>query len=153
MILEPDRESELMNDEIFGPILPIMSYQDISEAINFINSKSKPLTVYYFGLAHSDNAVRVANETSSGHFLTNEAGGGSVWLKVYRIWRSGCQRIWETWRLYRFLEFLESQRHAYQETSTNVYGGSNGATFQIRRKRTVKRFYQWRFKHKSGRTS
>ena len=72
IILNPDKESEIMKEEIFGPVLPVYSYDDISEAINFINSKEKPLTVYYFGKTGSANERRVANETSSGTFMTNE---------------------------------------------------------------------------------
>jgi coniferyl-aldehyde dehydrogenase len=38
-----------MKDEIFGPILPVIEYKTIEDAIKFINSKDKPLTLYYFG--------------------------------------------------------------------------------------------------------
>lgn len=62
-----------MTEEIFGPVLPIIPYEDISEAINFINSKGKPLAVYYMGVADCKNSIRVANETSSGHYQTNDA--------------------------------------------------------------------------------
>ena len=70
--MEPDKESELMRDEIFAPILPVYVYNDFSEVINFINSKDKPLTVHYFGTRGSANERRLANETSSGHFNSNE---------------------------------------------------------------------------------
>ena len=72
MILEPDMQSELMKDEIFGPVLPVYPYSDFTEAINFINDKDKPLTVHYFGERGSNNERRLANETTSGHFNTNE---------------------------------------------------------------------------------
>ena len=49
VIFEPDKDSELMTDEIFGPVMPVYTYRDFSEAINFINTKEKPLTVHYFG--------------------------------------------------------------------------------------------------------
>mmetsp|Transcript_68106 Transcript_68106/g.94433 ORF Transcript_68106/g.94433 Transcript_68106/m.94433 type:complete len:94 (+) Transcript_68106:917-1198(+) len=49
IILNPDPESELMKEEIFAPILPVMSYKNIDEAIEFINDKDKPLAVYYIG--------------------------------------------------------------------------------------------------------
>ena len=39
----------VMNDEIFGPVLPIVEYDDISEALSIINSKDRPLGLYYFG--------------------------------------------------------------------------------------------------------
>ncbi len=48
IILSPDKYSPVMTEEIFGPILPVMGYDDISDAARFINSKSKPLALYLF---------------------------------------------------------------------------------------------------------
>jgi acyl-CoA reductase-like NAD-dependent aldehyde dehydrogenase len=63
-----------MQEEIFGPILPIKTFQTIDEVINFINDKDKPLAVYYFGNAmNNPDKERIMNETSSGAFCTNEA--------------------------------------------------------------------------------
>ena len=72
VILEPDMKSELMTDEIFGPILPVFPYKDTGEALKFIKQYPKPLTVYYFGKADTETAYRLINETSSGHFVSNE---------------------------------------------------------------------------------
>lgn len=50
VILEPKRDSQLMKEEIFGPILPILVYKDIDEVIKYINEEQeKPLVVYFFG--------------------------------------------------------------------------------------------------------
>jgi acyl-CoA reductase-like NAD-dependent aldehyde dehydrogenase len=49
LILNPDKNSELMKDEIFGPIFPLISYKNIDEAINYVQDLEKPLVVYYFG--------------------------------------------------------------------------------------------------------
>jgi coniferyl-aldehyde dehydrogenase len=38
-----------MNEEIFGPILPIKVYKNIDEVISYVNARPKPLAVYYFG--------------------------------------------------------------------------------------------------------
>ena len=38
-----------MNEEIFGPILPLLPFKDIKEAIKFVNDRPKPLALYYFG--------------------------------------------------------------------------------------------------------
>lgn len=38
----------IMQEEIFGPVLPIITVNDLSEAINFINKKEKPLALYVF---------------------------------------------------------------------------------------------------------
>lgn len=61
-----------MKDEIFGPILPILSYSNIEEAIKHINSNDKPLAIYFFGDKNTKQCKRVQNETSSGAFVTNE---------------------------------------------------------------------------------
>lgn len=61
-----------MKDEIFGPILPVVSYQTIDDAIKFINAGDKPLAVYYFGSILGKNRDRLEKETSSGAFVTNE---------------------------------------------------------------------------------
>jgi len=38
-----------MKEEIFGPILPVIPFNEIDEAIEIINAKEKPLALYYFG--------------------------------------------------------------------------------------------------------
>ncbi len=43
----PD-EASLLQEEIFGPILPIKTYKTIDEAVNYINSKEKPLALYIY---------------------------------------------------------------------------------------------------------
>lgn len=48
LIEEDDLNSKLMTEEIFGPILPIIEFGDISESIEFINSRPKPLALYIF---------------------------------------------------------------------------------------------------------
>lgn len=72
VVLNPSRESDLMKDEIFGPILPVVSYQTIDEAIKFINAGDKPLAVYYFGSTFGKNRERLEKETSSGALVTND---------------------------------------------------------------------------------
>ena len=44
----PERESPVMQDEIFGPILPIIPYNQLEEAISFIQEKPEPLALYLF---------------------------------------------------------------------------------------------------------
>lgn len=58
-------------EEIFGPILPILSYTKIEEAIALINSKPKPLALYYFG-NHDQSSKKVIEETSSGNVVIND---------------------------------------------------------------------------------
>ena len=74
VILNPSMTSDLMTDETFGPILPVITYKNLDEAISIINSREKPLAIYYFGKNSSfnKNLTRVRNETSSGAFVVNE---------------------------------------------------------------------------------
>jgi acyl-CoA reductase-like NAD-dependent aldehyde dehydrogenase len=64
-------ESELMQEEIFGPILPILDYANLEDAIAFINQRPKPLALYLF----SNNKLkqeRVLEATSSGGVCIND---------------------------------------------------------------------------------
>lgn len=45
----PKLDSSLMQDEIFGPVLPVVSYKHDDEVFKFINSRHKPLALYYYG--------------------------------------------------------------------------------------------------------
>ncbi len=60
----------LMQNEIFGPILPIMEYDQIDEVIEFINQRPRPLALYYFDY-DATRADYVAQRTHSGHFGQN----------------------------------------------------------------------------------
>ena len=55
IVVNPDPNSGMMKDEIFGPIMPVVTFNRIEEAIDLINSKSKPLAVYYYGKNSPDN--------------------------------------------------------------------------------------------------
>ncbi|WLW57732.1 aldehyde dehydrogenase family protein [Streptomyces sp. YU58] len=58
-------ESPVMREEIFGPILPIVTVPGLDEAIDFINDRDKPLALYVFTESDGTRA-RIAAETSSG---------------------------------------------------------------------------------------
>ena len=74
IIENPDLKSAVMEEEIFGPIIPIITFKTIDEAIKIVNGKDKPLVVYYFGkVLFNKNIDRVMDETSSGAFVVNEA--------------------------------------------------------------------------------
>lgn len=64
-------EMKVMQDEIFGPILPVLTYQEKEEVINYINSKEKPLALYI----HSKNSQNIdyfLNNTSAGDTVVND---------------------------------------------------------------------------------
>ena len=86
LVLNPTDEMQIMKEEIFGPLLPINTYKDISEPINYINKNDKPLGLYYFG-NNINEENNVVNSTSSGgvtvndimgHIQQNELGFGGV---------------------------------------------------------------------------
>tara|TARA_R110002072_G_scaffold35951_2_gene105875 strand:- start:753 stop:2129 length:1377 start_codon:yes stop_codon:yes gene_type:complete len=64
-------EDPIMQEEIFGPILPIMTVGSIDEAIEFVNAREKPLALYVF-TSDASNADRVLQRTSSGGACVNE---------------------------------------------------------------------------------
>jgi aldehyde dehydrogenase (NAD+) len=61
----------IMEEEIFGPILPIIEYQDISTAIAWINDRPKPLALYLF-TQNQSLQQRILKETSSGGVCIND---------------------------------------------------------------------------------
>lgn len=48
MVVDVDETDALMQEEIFGPILPIIAIETVEEAINFVNAREKPLALYAF---------------------------------------------------------------------------------------------------------
>jgi len=64
-------ESELMQEEIFGPILPILDYANLEDAIAFINQRPKPLALYLFS-NNKSKQERVLEATSSGGVCIND---------------------------------------------------------------------------------
>lgn len=63
-------DSSVMQEEIFGPILPVMSYKTLDEAIAIVQSKNKPLSLYIF--SEDDKVIdRILKNTSSGGVVIN----------------------------------------------------------------------------------
>lgn len=71
IIVNPDLDSGIMEEEIFGPILPILEYEDINDVVNYINSKEKPLAIYVFSKKAS-NIKKIREFTTSGSLNINE---------------------------------------------------------------------------------
>lgn len=67
----PDLTSPLMNEEIFGPILPIITYTEIEEVARFINERPKPLAMYVFS-KNKKNIDYLISRTSSGGMCIND---------------------------------------------------------------------------------
>ena len=49
ILLDPDEKLGVMKEEIFGPLLPVVSYDSPDEAIRYVNERPRPLALYWFG--------------------------------------------------------------------------------------------------------
>lgn len=70
IVVDPDLDSPLSTEEIFGPILPIITVESVQEAIRFVNERPKPLALYVFGKGEA-TIDRVLERTSSGGACVN----------------------------------------------------------------------------------
>ncbi|MBO0863883.1 MAG: aldehyde dehydrogenase family protein [Mycobacterium sp.] len=70
VVVDPDPDEALMTNEIFGPILPVLSVQSLDDAIQFINSRPKPLSAYLFTKTRAVRE-RVIKEVPAGGMLVN----------------------------------------------------------------------------------
>jgi aldehyde dehydrogenase (NAD+) len=72
IIEDPKLDSKLMKEEVFGPLISVIGFSNIDEAINLVNSKEKALACYYFGKLNNPNKDRIISETSSGLVNVND---------------------------------------------------------------------------------
>lgn len=70
VVVDPDPAEPLMTDEIFGPILPVVTVKNLDEAIKFVNSRPKPLAAYLFTKAKGTRE-RVIKEVPAGGMVIN----------------------------------------------------------------------------------
>jgi aldehyde dehydrogenase (NAD+) len=71
IILNPKETDPIMEEEIFGPLLPVIEYSDFEDVIEFINARSKPLAMYYFSRRQT-NLELLLEMTSSGSVCIND---------------------------------------------------------------------------------
>ena len=71
VILNATEEMKVLQDEIFGPILPIKTYKNVTEAIQYINARPRPLGLYYFGEDASEERM-ILDKTVSGGVTIND---------------------------------------------------------------------------------
>jgi acyl-CoA reductase-like NAD-dependent aldehyde dehydrogenase len=69
IITDPPMDGQLMQEEIFGPILPVVTYDKLDDALTIINSRPKPLALYIF-----------TNNSGFEHYVLNntDSGGGCI---------------------------------------------------------------------------
>nr|WP_082247068.1 aldehyde dehydrogenase family protein [Acetobacter ascendens] len=70
LLLNVTPQMTVMQEEIFGPILPVLTYRKLDEAIAFINARPRPLALYYFG-SDRNACKKVLKYTISGNVTIN----------------------------------------------------------------------------------
>jgi coniferyl-aldehyde dehydrogenase len=71
LIIDPTDEMTVMQEEIFGPILPVKTYRQVDEAVAYVNAHDRPLGLYYFG-ADAAEQERVLASTTAGGVTVND---------------------------------------------------------------------------------
>jgi aldehyde dehydrogenase (NAD+) len=86
MLTDVTPEMKILQEEIFAPVLPVMTYDDLDEVIEYIEARDKPLALYVYS-DNPDNVQKVLDRTSSGgvtvngvfsHYLENRLPFGGV---------------------------------------------------------------------------
>ncbi|WP_372731312.1 aldehyde dehydrogenase family protein [Novosphingobium sp.] len=86
MLTDVTPQMKILQEEIFAPVIPVMTYETLDQAIGYIQSRDKPLALYVYSPDEA-SVARVLNETSSGgvtvngvfsHYLENNLPFGGV---------------------------------------------------------------------------
>ncbi len=78
LLRNPGDELQVMQDEIFGPLLPIKPYDSIVDVIAWINARPRPLALYYFGNDAAEEAQVLSRTCSGGVTLNGVLGHAST---------------------------------------------------------------------------
>jgi coniferyl-aldehyde dehydrogenase len=70
LVLNARDDMLIMREEIFGPVLPVLPYRNLDEAIAYVNARPRPLALYYYG-RDDDDRRKVLNRTTSGNVTIN----------------------------------------------------------------------------------
>ena len=73
VLVDLDLKSRIMNEEVFGPILPIVQFKDIEEATELINKKDRPLALYIFSKSKKNTRYYLDNTRAGGGCINNAA--------------------------------------------------------------------------------
>jgi len=71
LILDPTEDMTVMQDEIFGPVMPVKTYASIKQAVDYVNAHPRPLGLYYFGADKAEETL-VLERTTSGGVTVND---------------------------------------------------------------------------------
>lgn len=70
LVLGVSDNMAIMREEIFGPLLPVVTYREMDDAVDYVNAHPRPLALYYFGPDDADRA-KVLSRTTSGNVGIN----------------------------------------------------------------------------------
>ncbi len=90
VILDPTDDMKVMQEEIFGPILPVRTYESTEDAVSYVNDRERPLALYYFGNDEAEQH-QVLSRTTSGGVTVNDVlwHGGHETLPFGGVGNSG----------------------------------------------------------------
>jgi acyl-CoA reductase-like NAD-dependent aldehyde dehydrogenase len=71
VLLDVQDDMRVMQEEIFGPLLPVLAVRDLDAAIDYVNAHPRPLALYWFGRSPADRD-RVLQQTLSGGVTIND---------------------------------------------------------------------------------
>ena len=71
LIINPGDDLKVMQEEIFGPVLPVKTYKSSADAIAYVNAHDRPLGLYYFGTDEAEKEA-VLTETTAGGVTVND---------------------------------------------------------------------------------
>jgi coniferyl-aldehyde dehydrogenase len=71
LVLDPTDDMKIMQDEIFGPVMPVKTVKSVDDAVSYVNAHPRPLGLYYFGEDESEQD-KVINGTTSGGVTVND---------------------------------------------------------------------------------
>lgn len=66
LVMDPTDDMKVMQDEIFGPVLPVKKYKHVDETVEYINDHPRPLGLYYFGQDAAEQKTVLTHTTSGG---------------------------------------------------------------------------------------
>ncbi|MEW7289234.1 aldehyde dehydrogenase family protein [Aquimarina sp. 2304DJ70-9] len=118
LVINPPETSDLMKHEVFGPILPIISFKNKEEVIELINSKEKPLAIYIYSRSRKNIKYFIENTSAGGTCINMSAVHvGNPNLPFGGINNSG---IGKSRGHYGFIEFTNERAVLHQKLPSAV---------------------------------
>ncbi|EKQ50723.1 MAG: NAD-dependent aldehyde dehydrogenase [Clostridium sp. Maddingley MBC34-26] len=71
ILTDVKEEARILNEEIFGPIFPVITFENLDEVVRYVNKRMKPLALYYFS-QDKNNIKKILKETSTGGVTIND---------------------------------------------------------------------------------